>query len=366
MKLLLLLLGLAALASAVKWHQLEQYTFSHFKSEFRRDYATKEEHETRRQIFEAKLKNIKEHNKKNTTWKMGVNHFTDRTDDEFRAHLGLKKSLLHATKHKASPRLHAHKSHVDVSHLEGTNVDWRSKNIVSAVKDQGQCGSCWTFATAESVESAWAMATGKLVDLSEQQILDCTANPNDCGGSGGCGGGTAELALDQIIKTGGLATEWTYPYQSYSGTNETCKTSTPFAKVQKYVVLKSNDYADVLNAIATVGPLAISVDASAWSQYESGIFDGCNYVNPDLDHAVQLVGFGTDPKLGDYWLVRNSWSPNWGEEGYIRLRRNSNPPCGTDITPLDGDGCTGGPPQVKVCGECGILYDTLYVIPDLS
>lgn len=117
---------------------------------------------------------------------------------------------------------------------------------------------------------------------------------------------------------------------------------------------------------------AISVDAGAWSKYETGVFNGCNQTNPDLDHAVQLVGVGSDPELGDYWLVRNSWNPTWGEDGYIRIMRTSNSmisieseyvvECGTDLTPRDGDGCNAGPNSVKVCGTCGILYDANFPV----
>jgi len=246
-------------------------------------------------------------------------------------------------------------------------VDWRNEGVVSPVKDQGQCGSCWTFATSETIESSWALATGQPPILSEQQILDCTPNPNQCGGTGGCGGGTAELAMAQIIKSGGLSSEWTYPYRSYWGNNyPTCNISArtpPAAKLQSYVTLPSNEYDPLLEASAHIGPLAITVDASSWSNYESGIFDGCNQTHPDLDHAVQLVGYGEDKASGtSYWLVRNSWSPAWGEDGYIRLRRRVDFTCGIDLNPSDGTGCKDGPAQVKVCGTCGILYDTAYPI----
>ena len=104
------------------------------------------------------------------------------------------------------------------------------------------------------------------------------------------------------------------------------------------------------------------VDASAWSSYESGVFSGCNATNVDIDHAVVVVGYGSDAQLGDYWLVRNSWSPSWGEQGYIRLTRSADTECGIDYSPADGTGCTGGPSQVKVCGPCGLFYDVSYPI----
>jgi len=115
-----------------------------------------------------------------------------------------------------------------------------------------------------------------------------------------------------------------------------------------------------MNAIANIGPIAISVEAVRWMSYRSGIFDGCNQKNPDIDHSVQLVGYGTDSNKVDYWIVRNSWGSGWGESGYIRLKRESTPRCGTDLNPSDGTGCDGGPPTVTVCGTCGILYDNVY------
>jgi len=246
-------------------------------------------------------------------------------------------------------------------------VDWREHGIITAVKDQGQCGSCWTFGTAETIESYWANKTGELTDLSEQQILDCTSNPNQCGGTGGCGGGTAEVAFESIITAGGLADEWTYPYVSYYGNPSTCAlnaTTQPrpvaFAQISSYTTLPPNQYNPVFAHIAKVGPLAISVDASLWSPYEEGIFNGCNQTDPDIDHEVQLVGYGIDNQLGEYWLVRNSWSPFWGEEGYIRIQRSSTVTCGTDTQPSDGTGCKNGPSSVTVCGTCGILYDSTY------
>jgi len=312
-----------------------------------------------RRIFERKLEAIRRHNSDSTqTWKAGVNHFTDRTDEEFRTRLGLKKSLLY--KHHAEAlnveTPHAHPGALPLA------VDWRDKGIVTPVKDQGDCGSCWTFATAELTESYWALATGKLNVLSEQQILDCTPNPNHCGGTGGCEGGTAELAWAQITQMGGLSSEWTYPYISYYGTDYSCKQNqvVPVAKVSKFVNLPPNEQDPMLTYLASSGPLAISVDASTWSTYETGVYNGCNQTNPDLDHAVMLVGYGTDAQLGDYWTVRNSWSPQWGEEGYIRIKRENPFGCGTDITPSDGDGCSNGPPTVTVCGTCGILFDAVY------
>jgi len=244
-------------------------------------------------------------------------------------------------------------------------VDWRNQSIITAVKDQGACGSCWTFGTTETIESFYALAhgVGNLTVLSEQEILDCTPNPNDCGGTGGCGGGTPELAMAQLIHLGGQTSEKLYPYKSGGGQDFKChfsnQTTAPVAVLKSFVVLPSNQYMPILTAVATLGPMTVNVDASAWMSYEVGVFNGCNQKNPDIDHVVQLVGYGVDGS-DLYWLVRNSWGAGWGEGGYIKLYRSSTPDCGVDKNPQDGTGCNGGPPTVTVCGTCGIWYDVSY------
>lgn len=353
----------ALAAKKTKWHELEDYTFEKYVDEYKKVYESPQEYKFRRAIFEERLINIRKHNKDTTkTWKKGVNHLSDRTDEEMKRLRGLKKGLTSPLV-VPSPITSIPQSAIQAA---PKFRDWRDAHIITAVKDQGMCGSCWTFATAETLESYWANKTGQLTVLSEQQILDCTPNPEHCGGTGGCGGGTAELAYARIMEMGGLATEWTYPYVSYQGKNFECHfgANTPaFAKVQNFVKLPSNVYEPLFNHIANVGPLAISVDASAWGEYETGVFDGCNQTNPDIDHAVQLVGYGTTDDGLDYWLVRNSWSPAWGENGYIRLLRTPNKlRCGVDLTPSDGTGCDNGPANVTVCGTCGILYDNCYPV----
>jgi len=343
-----------------RWSDLHGYTFEDYRVEYRKNYENANEVQLRREIFNEKLDEIRSHNADTTkSWKRGVNAFTDRTPEEFRQVLGLKKSLLYST--KQSQRNYK-PSKIDLSILPET-VDWRTQGVITDVKDQGECGSCWTFGTAETFESYWALETGELADMSEQQILDCTANPNQCGGTGGCQGGTPELAYAQIAEMGGLSSEWTYPYISYFGESQQCRSNAtfmPIATLGNWTVLPSNEYEPVMQHLATTGPLAVNVDASAWQDYEEGVFGGCNQTNPDIDHVVQLVGYGTDPEFGDYWLVRNSWNPSWGEVGYIRLARQSKLVCGVDINPSDGTGCKNGPKTVVVCGECAILYDTSF------
>jgi cathepsin L len=203
-----------------------------------------------------------------------------------------------------------------------------------------------------------------LFDLSVQQVASCTPNPLECGGTGGCNGATAELAFDYVAKSHGIYQEYQWGYNSYYGDNKDCKVpgvTRPVATIGDYVQLPINNYQALMNAIATVGPIAISVDASTWHSYSSGIFDGCNQTNPDINHGVVLVGYGEEEGK-KYWIVRNSWSATFGEKGFIRVARydNEDERCGSDITPQDGVACKGQNDPVKVCGTCGIVYDTAY------
>jgi cathepsin L len=161
----------------------------------------------------------------------------------------------------------------------------------------------------------------------------------------------------------GVYQEYQQGYSAYNGTNGNCGVASgaPKAQIGGFVKLEENNYTALMNAIATVGPIAVSVDAN-WGSYAGGVFAGCDPTkNVDIDHAVVLVGYGVDNGQ-DYWLVRNSWSPSWGEGGYIRVARSSNDDnnCAMDSTPSDGTACAGDTTPVKVCGTCGILYDSSY------
>jgi cathepsin L len=322
----------------------------------------------RKKIFEDKLQEVMEFNKQGASYKKGINHLSDWTVAERQA---LNGNIPQGKVERKSKPLREHtRSGLSLPH----SVDWRNVNppVLSSVKDQGMCGSCWAHAATESIETHTALATGKLFVLSQQQITSCTPNPNSCGGTGGCAGATAELAFDYVVGAGGITEEWMYSYQSYFGVTPGCafnaSKTVPVASITGYVSVPRNDAGAVMDALAHHGPLAISVQANTWGDYEAGVFTGCNYAhNISMDHAVQLVGYGHDGDLGlDYWLVRNSWSPAWGEDGYIRLERHMGTPyCGWNVDwDTNGGGCTGQPNTVWACGTCGILYDTLYPVVD--
>lgn len=363
MKNVLLVLFFVAVAFArPKWHELDDnYSFEQYMHDFGKSYTAGEK-ASRSELFYTRLGDILDHNSlAGETYKKGVNQFTDWTQAEREAVNGLAKGLLYTEDHSAALPSRDY-SGVKIQ----ASVDWRQAGIISAVKDQGGCGSCWTFGTTETVESYLCLFNGMLTDLSEEQILDCTPNPNHCGGTGGCGGGTPVLAMQQLISMGGQTTEWKYPYTSYTGPAQSppchfnINVTAPLATLTGYTLLPPNEETQILAHLSSTGPLVINVDASSWFEYEAGVYNGCNQTHPDIDHVVQLVGYGTDPQYGQYWLVRNSWSPTWGELGYIRLYRSNKLQCGVDIHPQDGSGCTNGPKDVKVCGTCGMSFHVAY------
>lgn len=346
-------------------------TFNDFLSHYNLDIESSE-YEYRNQLYLNEQKRIIQHNNKNLEWVEGLHPMSILTKDERKKFYGYSKSKAQSLALNSILYGKFNQKKINIDNLPNY-VDWRNKGVVTAVKSQGSCGSCWAFASTATIESHVAINTGKLFDLSTQQVATCTPNPNECGGQGNCEGATAELAFEYLTNSAGLYDEFQLPYTEYYGQEAQCilpSNTQPKAKISGYVKLEENNYEQLLHAVANYGPIAVSVDASSWHSYASGVFDGCNQLNPDINHAVVLVGYGTDTKTNqDYWLVRNSWSASWGENGYIRLlRRNPNNTdnlgeqdyCGLDVTPQDGTACAGQTQPVKVCGTCGILYDSSY------
>jgi len=357
-------LGLTLAARAhYEFTSTSEYSFEEYVRDFQKTYRDDADREAHRAIFERNLAMITAHNRDHTqSFKMGVNQFADLSEQEMKANFGYNSRL--ASLRRASSPVGDH-SRVAPSALP-TTVDWRTNNppVVTPVKNQGACGSCWAFAAVESIESRLALETGKLLTLSPQQVTSCTPNPQHCGGTGGCNGATADLAFDYVQHNGGIATDAAYPYTARTGT---CKTDVPkVATISGYRRVAQNNYSDLLTAVATQGPISVSADASSWSFYSSGVFTMCPGQGRDviINHAIQLVGYGVD---GDkpYWIIRNSWGSGWGERGYMRLFRHadgSSQWCNRDPRPEDGSGCDGGPKEVTVCGSCGIWYDNAYVV----
>jgi len=244
-----------------------RYGFADYVAEYRKSYSNAE-YTAREAIFNDALAKIRSHNADpSSSWKMGLNHLTDATVVDMQKMKGNHRGLRFA-----SPPTLGATAPIDISSLP-KSVDWRERGVVSPVKNQGGCGSCWAFASTETVESAVAIATGKNPPvLSPQELVSCAPNPDDCGGTGGCQGSTEPLAFQYVQKVG-MTTEAIYPYQGTTGTCDQSKVAQPAVSITNYTRLPTNNYGALMQAVATVGPIAISVDAS-WGGYESGVYAG--------------------------------------------------------------------------------------------
>ncbi|KAL7012679.1 hypothetical protein ACKWTF_014979 [Chironomus riparius] len=307
-----------------------QSEFKKYKEDYEREYDNKFEEYKARKNFGTTLKMVEEHNaafeEGKSPFKMDLNRFADKDPQKLRQittntapltplMMGRAISVINETRYPPGPPF----------------VDWRTSNCITPVKDQSYfCNSCYAFSGIAALEAQWCLKTGQLVTMSEQQIIDCTYN--SFYGNWGCDGGSQATAYVRIQQNGGIESDVTYPYlETYGHTDRfPCKfnKSRAVATAGGYYRIKPYKEAQLANIIAIVGPVSAAMNGSTPSfwYYSSGVYSDPQCTQ-STSHSVLIVGYGTDYSVTppmDYWLCKNSWSSDWGDNGYFKIQRGVN------------------------------------------
>lgn len=299
----------------INYNYLNEYRV--YLTKYKKNYTTTVDFWKHYNTYTKNVQIIDLHNSNLTnSWRMGINLFTDITSDEYKSkYLGVK--IPNSTNYN---RLIFKPSNVKIP----DSIDWRAANLVTNIKDQGPCGSCWAFSAVGSIEGQHARRTGKLVSLSEQNLVDCAGRF----GCRGCGGGWMNSAMEYVHYNNGIDTEVSYPYTALDGNCNYLKNSTG-ANVKNVVNISKGDTSSLLQAVYTIGPISIAIDTSDNFQfYSSGIYSSSECSKTYLDHAVLVVGYGVTPSGKKYYIIKNSWGASWGMNGYIYWDRDIEDMCG--------------------------------------
>ena len=314
----LIALLIALVSCNVEMDTMLHNQFQKFIKKYNKKYSSVNEYLARFEVFKMNVMNLYKESQK---YKTGITKFSDLTQQEFaKIYLNLN--------YDAMAVANFNPAHPSFSNAAPDSFDWRDKGLVTPVRDQGMCGSCWAFSTVANLEGLYYKLKGVAVDLSEQILVDCDTYDS------ACNGGLMEYAF-QWIKENGMETEEDYPYTGYKGS---CK-----ADPSKYIDMKVTGWKKLGSSTSTwspvdeeeikeflyeTGPLAIALNANPLQTYSGGILDKTSSQCPvsGINHAVTLVGYGAESGV-DYWIVKNSWGANWGENGYFRIRRG-NGTCG--------------------------------------
>jgi len=308
MKSLVFLALLAAVAFARPEKEYRD-AFVKFVKDYKKHYA-QTEFTMRYNIFKSNMDFVDAWNAQDYH-KVGINKFADLTVQEFVAmYNGIQ--YIHSTPMTYVPS------------VTDDTVDWRTKGAVTAIKDQGQCGSCWAFSSTGGLEGAHFIAKTALVSLSEQNLVDCSVPE----GNEGCNGGLMTQAFEYIKKNKGIDTEASYPYTATGPNSCKFKAADIGSTITTWTNVQSGSESDLVAKI-TLGPTSVAIDAShpSFQLYKSGIYYEPACSSTQLDHGVLAVGYGTQSSK-DYYIVKNSWGLSWGDQGYILMSRNRNNNCG--------------------------------------
>jgi len=299
------------------------YDFLNFIETYNKRYESDNDFVHRFSVFVENLNKIENHD---FEFELKINQFTDMTEQEFKEYISSGYSNHHD---KFRTRKQTCKEFLPNSTAVPASIDWRTKGAVTPVKDQGRCGSCWSFSASGAMEGAWKIAKGNLVSLSEQQLVDCSS----LYGNSDCQGGLMDDAFSYAIDEG-MCEEKSDPYLAKK---TTCAKCTPVAFFSGCVDVPPNNEAALKDAVRR-GPVSVAIEAdtSVFQFYHSGIITSTK-CGTNLDHGVLLVAYGSDNGV-DYWTIKNSWGPTWGEGGYVRVAANfasTNDPgiCGIAMQP---------------------------------
>ena len=301
----LLLACLIATAVAFKYNtEWELWKRNHGK-----DYS-KDEELQRHTIWESNKVYVENHNANASMWgyTLSMNEYADMDGAEFASMMNGYRG----SNHGKNPL------YVSSGKVTASNVDWRDKGYVTGVKNQGQCGSCWAFSTTGSVEGQHFKSTGKLVSLSEQNLVDCSSAE----GNHGCQGGLMDNGFEYIIKNNGIDTEASYPYTAENGKCH-FKSSEVGAQISSYKDIPQEDCDALASALEEIGPISVAMDAShlSFQLYHSGVYDPFLCSQTKLDHGVLVVGQDVGKNA---WIVKNSWGEGWGMKGYFEITKKHN------------------------------------------
>ena len=259
--------------------------------------------------FVNNVKLIENHDEYKHGYSIGINQFTDMSKSEFNSFVKDTCIISKVNSNKCLT-FNSKKSNEELP----DKIDWREHNVVTPVKNQGMCGSCWSFSATGAMEGAWAIKNKNLISFSEQQLVDCSGSYGD----DGCDGGLMDYAFLYAIDNG-ICSEDDIPYKGNEGNCKSCEN--PISMVSCVDVTPKNQIH--LKEAVSYGPVSVSIEAdtSIFQSYKNGIISsvGCG---TNLNHGVLIVGYGAETDGTMYWIVKNSWGPEWGDSGYVKIARS--------------------------------------------